>query len=84
MSSLWIDHRHMRIRKYTVAGTGPKAVVRVEIEVSHPSSLGYLLETIGEAQREAEAARSKKAKQKPAKPLALPYYGKEDGHADDD
>lgn len=75
MSSLWIDHRHMRIRKYTVAGTGPKAVVRVEIEVSHPSSLGYLLETIGEAQREADAARSNKAKQKPAKPLALPYFG---------
>lgn len=76
MSSLWIDSRHMRIRKYTVAGTGPKAVVRVEIEVSHPSSLEYLLETIGEAQREADAARTK-AKQKPAKPLALPYYGKD-------
>lgn len=76
MSSLWIDSRHMRIRKYTVAGTGPKAVVRVEIEVSDPGSLGYLLETIGEAQREADAARTK-TKQKPTKPLALPYYGSE-------
>ncbi|SOC26958.1 hypothetical protein [Stappia indica] len=74
MSSLWIDHRHMRIRKYSAAATGPKAVVRVEIEVSEPGSLGYLLANIGEVQREVEAARTK-AKQKPAKPLALPYYG---------
>jgi hypothetical protein len=75
MSSIWIDARHMRIKKYSAAATGPKAIVRLEIEVSQPGSLGYLLENIGEAQREAEAARSNKAKQKPAKPLALPYFG---------
>ncbi|WP_186390380.1 hypothetical protein [Stappia sp. TSB10P1A] len=76
MSSIWIDARHMRIRKYTAAATGPKSIVRVEIEVSEPGSLGYLLKDIGEAQREVEAARTK-TKQKPAKPLALPYYESE-------
>lgn len=77
MSSIWIDARHMRIKKYSAAATGPKAIVRLEIEVSQPGSLGYLLENIGEVQREAEAAREKaKAdNRKPAKPLALPYYG---------
>jgi hypothetical protein len=73
MSSLWIDHRHMWIKKYSAAATGPKAIVKLEIEVSQPGSLGYLLENIAEVQREGDASREK-ARRKPAEPLALPYY----------
>lgn len=77
MSAIWIDARHMRIKKYSAAATGPKAIVRLEIEVFEPGSLGYLLKDIGDAQREVDAAREQeKAKnRKPAKPLALPFYG---------
>ncbi len=83
MSTIWIDARHMRIKKYSASATGPKAVVRLEIEVLEPGSLGFLLSQIGDAQREVDAVREA-AKRKPSKPPALPYYGSGEDHADDD
>lgn len=91
MTSLWLPSEHMKIRKYSVAGTGGSAVVKLEIEVTEPTRLGYLLTEIAEAKARIELERKKKAqaereekqrdKQRRAigqkKMLALPFYGGE-------
>lgn len=90
MSSIWIDSRHMAVRKYTATATGTKAVVRIEIEVDDPGALGYLLKELGEAQRDvardrqaAEATLGATRRDKAARGitkqslLMLPYYGDE-------
>lgn len=89
MTSLWLPSEHMKIRKYSVAGTGGSAVVRIEIEVNEPTYVGYLLKEIAEAKAQMELDRKKKVqaereekqqeKQRRAigqkKMLALPFYG---------
>lgn len=73
----------MSIRKYSVAGTGPKAVVKIEIEVTDPYDLGFLMSELAQAQRKlaekraAKAAEEKRLKQEQRaigrqKMLALP------------
>lgn len=44
MTTLWLPDDHMKIRRYSVAGAGGSAVVKIEIEVSDTSHLGYFLE----------------------------------------
>ena len=90
MTSLWLPSEHVKIRKYSVAGTGGSAVVRLEIEVNDPTRLGYLLTEIAEvkcrieqerkAKVQAEREAKRQAKEKPRaiglkKMLALPFYG---------
>lgn len=91
MTSLWLPSDQVKIRKYSVAGNGGGAVVRIELEVSDPMRLGYLLTEIAEVKARIELERKKKAqaerdekrraKEKPAigrkKMLALPFYGDE-------
>lgn len=44
MTTLWLPDDHMKIRRYSVAGASGSAVVKIEIEVSDTSHLGYFLE----------------------------------------
>jgi hypothetical protein len=58
---LRIAGEDIRIRKYGVVGSGWKTVVRIEIEVTDPGELGWMLKTIGEAQQAASKSRAEKA-----------------------
>ena len=89
MTHLWLPSEHVKIRKYSVAGAGGSAVIKIEIEVSNPTRLGFLLTEIAEvkarieqerkakAQTEREAKRQAKEKRAigQKKVLALPFYG---------
>ncbi len=90
MTSLWLPADHMKIRKYSAAANGSNAVVKIEIEVTSPTHLGYLLSEIAEAKCRIEQERKAKVqaarqakksqKEKPRaigqkKTLALPFYG---------
>jgi len=84
MTSLWIDHRHMKIRSFGSSTKGTRGIVKIEIEVSDPSAPGYLLKELGEANAEIDRARAasaeaerqeKKRLSRPTKPLALTYSG---------
>lgn len=86
MATLYLDE-HSTIRKFTSAGTGTRTIVKVEIEVTDPYSLGSLLRELGDEQQKRaaarkaadDAARTEKTHArklaKPAKMLALPYFG---------
>lgn len=89
MTSLWLPSDHMKIRKYSAAANGTNAVVKIEIEVTSPTHLGYLLSEIAEAkcrielERKAKAQAERDAKRSTTenraigqkKMLALPFYG---------
>ncbi len=88
MSSIWIDQRHMRLKDFSASVKRAKSTVKVEIEVSEPGSLGFLLEQLREieheqivadkkAKEEAAAAKRKKSLALPAPLLGLPYYSEE-------
>lgn len=91
MTSLWLPSDQVKIRKYSVAGASGSAVIRIELEVSDPMRLGFLLTEIAEVKARIELERKAKAKaasetkrrakEKPAigqkKMLALPFYGGE-------
>jgi hypothetical protein len=75
--SLYLDADRAKIRSYSAVAKGPRAIVKIEIEVSDPAYLGYLLEDIGRMEREAERDRKARAEQeaaarKAAKRKALP------------
>jgi hypothetical protein len=63
MTSIWIDHRHMKIRSFGSSTKGTRGVVKIEIEVSDPSAMGYLLKELGEANGEIARARAASAEQ---------------------
>lgn len=67
MSMIWIDARHMAIKKYSATASGAKATVRVEIEVSEPGALGYFLKELGEAKAEVERERKAATAERGAK-----------------
>ena len=74
MSDIWIDD-HSSLKSYRASVKGSKSVVTVEIECTEPSSLGWLLKSLGEiAQRQKRSAAQAKAERAAAKKkqLALP------------
>ncbi|WP_054310004.1 hypothetical protein [Mesorhizobium sp. 1M-11] len=87
-----LDRPGTALRGYSHSGAGAKTLVTIKIEVTDPHELGWLLEELAAAQKEAatrraaEAARAKAEKKAAkAKPreighqvlLGLPYYGGE-------
>lgn len=85
MIHLWIDRDHMRLRKYGVSGTGTKTLVKIEIEVTDPTELGFFLRELAEAQAKVATDRPKRTTKQEKqhavehrKPLALPFYGSGD------
>jgi hypothetical protein len=90
MAFIWLDRAHTTLRKYTSATTGRKSIVRIELEVTDPTELGFLMRELGEAQARADDARkaeerdrraAAKTRPKPlaaTQPLALPYFGRDE------
>lgn len=88
MSNIWIDQRHMRLKDFSASVKRAKSTVKIEIEVSQPGSLGFLLEQLREIEREqiaaeqkakewAAAAKRRKPPALPTPPLQLPYFPEE-------
>lgn len=82
MTSIWLNSEYAAIRSYGAAVKGPRAVVKIEVEVSDPAYLGYFLEDLGKAQAELKRAKLKKERSKPDQPaieqkklLAIPFFG---------
>ncbi|WP_275789730.1 hypothetical protein [Pararhizobium gei] len=79
MPVIFLEEEHTRLKSYTASTKGAVSIVRVDIEVTDPMRLGYLLaelETIEKAQKarqttEKAAARAK-TRAKPQLALAAP------------
>lgn len=85
MSSIWLSEAS-RLKSFTSSTKGTSSVVRIEITVSDPLELGYLLrelQVIQAKQKEADRPSKPKAADKrhqlalPAPRLALTYRGDE-------
>lgn len=87
-----IDNEHARILRYGANHNGKRAVVKIEIEVTDPDALAWILRDITRAQEgqkafQAAAAEQARAEKKAARArpaaigrqelLGLPYYGSE-------
>lgn len=86
-----LSGEHLAIRKYGVAGSGAKTIVKIEVEVRDPHELGWLLKSLADAQlAKAELDAAKQAASRPGKRkdrtvaeklalpaplLGLPYFG---------
>ncbi len=89
MSIIYLKDGHDRLKEYSAVTKGAKSIVTVKIECGEPGSLGFLLESLGDIERE-QLAREKAAKDAarktakkaplalPAPHLQLPYYGGEE------
>lgn len=86
MSVLYLNEKYDRLKDYSAVVKGAKGIVTIRIECSEPGSLGFLLEELGNIERQQklaentakeEAARAKRKKPLalPAPPLQLPYFG---------
>ena len=83
MPDIWIDKRYARLKKYSATVTGPKAVIKVEIETTDASALGSLLRNLGEIEVEQKARAPKPSTKKvplglPAPPLQIPFFDRGD------
>tara|TARA_R110002020_G_scaffold15555_36_gene55456 strand:- start:1330 stop:1587 length:258 start_codon:yes stop_codon:yes gene_type:complete len=47
MASLWLSDECTVLKSYGATVRGPKAIVRIELEVNDPGALGFLLEDLG-------------------------------------
>lgn len=65
-----LDRPGTAIRKYGCTGTGIRTVVKIEIEVTDPHELGWLLEELAGAQREVATRRAAAAQQEKAEKKA--------------
>lgn len=82
-----IDHQHAKVLRYSANHNGKRAVVKIEIEVTDPDTLAWILRDIskaqddGRAQRAATAEHERREKRQPRRAIAkqellgLPYYG---------
>lgn len=72
MTCLYLND-HMRLKSYSAAVKGARSVVRIDIEVSEPGALGWLLEDLGKIERaQAKTAKEAARKASKARQLALP------------
>jgi hypothetical protein len=69
---IWIDSTS-RLKKYGASVSGRKSTVKIEIECDEPGSLGYLLECLGEIDRDQKKSVVTVSKAK--KQLFLPAPG---------
>ena len=74
-SYLSIDPEHSTITNYSVTSKGGRAVVKLEIAVSDPEELSWLVREISKAQTESKIAKSTVSTKSKQGRLALPYYG---------
>ncbi len=75
MTHLYLND-HMRLKTYSASVKGARSLVRIDIEVSEPGALGWLLKDLADIEREqaAKAKAEKEAARKASKTsqLALP------------
>lgn len=76
MTYILLYGKETRLKKYTAQVSGSQSVVKIEISVKEPGSLGFLLEDLGRIEAEQiasdKAAKAAERKAKAPKPLALP------------
>ena len=62
----------LKIKSFSSSTRGEKATIRLELEVTDLSWLGYTLKELAEVQKEQRRKPKPEPKAKVAKPLALP------------
>lgn len=72
MSSLYLGRDGARVKSFGSNSRGTHSTVRIELEVSNPSELGYILQQLGELQAEQKPKKAA-AGRKPSGPLLLGY-----------
>lgn len=74
-----IDREHVRVRGYSMSGKGQRSIVKIEIEVTDPDALAWLLRDLARAQAKPEPTKPRREKPLAIthQPLGLPFYGGE-------
>ncbi len=76
MAVLFLNDEHVRLKSYSASTKGAVSTIRIDVEVTDPLRLGFLLQELAEIQAElksAKAGKSKPRKSAAAEPqLALP------------
>lgn len=76
MASLYFNDEHVRVKSYSASTKGAVSTIRIDVEVTDPMRLGFLLQELAEIQADQKAAAAAKSKAKPRNPapaqLALP------------
>lgn len=83
MPTIWWNEEHGRLKSYSAAVKGQKSVVKIEVEIADPSTLGFLLEELGRVEADQKRQRApvprktgRRAEQiEHAPTLMLPYHG---------
>lgn len=61
---LYIDADDAKLKTYSVSSRGGKAVVKLELEVSDPHALGYLVQKLADFKPEPPPKKSARAPQR--------------------
>lgn len=78
MAMLFLNDDHTRLKTYSASTKGAVSTIRVEIEVTDPMRLGFLLSELAEivseqkARKAATAKSERKTEKKPQLALAAP------------
>jgi hypothetical protein len=74
-----IDREHVKLRAYSMSGKGQRSIVKIEIEVTDPDALAWLLRDLAKAQAPAKPKRQEREKPLAIthQPLGLPFYGED-------
>lgn len=76
MAVLYLEEEHTRLKSYSATTKGGISTVRIDVEVTDHTRLGFLLSDLGQIDKDQKARKDaeKRSKAKePAKPLlALP------------
>ena len=86
MSSIWLDE-NTKLKSYSAGTKGVKSIVRIELEINEPESLGYVLRNLADVQKACHPAeqaagltRPKRTAIEGNRPLMLTYGGGDDDH----
>lgn len=83
MPTIWWSEDHGRLKSYSATVRGQKSVVKIEVEIADPSTLGFLLEELGRVEADQKRQRAPVARKSRARTeqiehvetLMLPYHG---------
>ena len=67
MASLYFNDEHVRVKSYSASTKGAVSTIRIDVEVTDPMRLGFLLQELAEIQTEQKATAAAKSKAKPRK-----------------
>lgn len=83
MPSIWWNEDRARLKSYGAIAKGTRATVKIEIEVTDPGLLGFLLEDLARIESDQKRAAASTPRKRPCSTarlerspaLMLPYYG---------